>query len=774
MPGMSRSQTDTLGRDDATPVAQADLPPRVAVAEYSLPAILRVKTAANIAQAKALGFNFVLLPGLEYLVDAERTGLGILLEIDLTYPDAGTLRELANGPGLALHELPEHDVTVAWWDVKLATCQQAGIAEFYARNAHVLAPSIWERLLIALRERDAKALCIAEIFGATPAQITALTGAGFDYATSSSCWWDFSAGWLNGDSARLASIAPALAHAAPPDTTGWSKAATLRALRFSAAFAPGWLVEAGLITQPGLDLADDIRALNALRREHPALRTPLPAQLRSSPGGAVALLTRERLIIAVNPALDQQAGLPASAAMPVLGTTLLAALGEIALPLTPTGAIRLEPGETRFFEAAIPEPILLPPPSLDCDAPRIAIEAITPQVDDGSFPVRRTLGDLVTIAADLLGDGHDKLAGDVLLRAVDSADFRAFPLTLLNNDRWTANIPLERLGRHVFAVTAWRDSYGSFVDEVTKKHAAGIATSLELREGLALVEEAARTNSKLQLVLERLRNAPDETLRETLLSERVIAVMRHAAPRNFLARSHDILIDAERRAAGFASWYEIFPRSPERRSGSARHVPRRRSASCRASAPWVSTCSISRRSTRSARINRKGRNNALTAGAGRSRQPLCDRQRGGRPRRDPSRARHARGFPRICVTPPPHTGMEIALDFADPMRARPSLADASIRTGSTGGPTARSATPRTRRRNTRTSSMSISTPMPMPALWLALRDVVLFWCEQGVRIFRVDNPHTKPLPFWEWLIADIRATLSRRRSSSPRPSPGRR
>ena len=188
----------------------------------------------------------------------------------------------------------------------------------------------------------------------------------------------------------------------------------------------------------------------------------------------------------------------------------------------------------------------------------MAIETITPQVDDGKFPVRRTIGSLVTVEADLLADGHDKIAGEILFRAADEKTFRAYPLKLINNDRWTAQIPLERLGRHIFAVTAWKDAFASFVDEITKKRAAGISISLELREGLALVEEAAAHDKKFQPVLEHLKNADEATLRNALLDEKMAAAMRLAAPRKFLTRSHSITLDAERPAAAFASWYEIF------------------------------------------------------------------------------------------------------------------------------------------------------------------------------------------------------------------------
>jgi starch synthase (maltosyl-transferring) len=734
MSDILRSRTDTLGRDDATPAAEITTPPRIAAAEHAPPAILRVHNTAEIAQGQSLGFNFLLLPRLDLVAMARPTGLGLLLEIDLTHPSAAT---------------------VPCWETKLAACQEAGIAGFYVRHAHGPAPKIWRRLLGALRQHAKPALCIAEVFGATPTQIAALAGAGFDYATSSSCWWDYSAAWLNADSARLAAIAPALSHAAPPGTTGWSKAATLRALRFSAAFAPAWLVEAGFIARPGLDLTDDIRALNALRREHPALRTTCAAQLRSSPGGAVALLAREHLVIAANPMLDRTAASPASAAMPALGTTLLAALGEIALPLTPASVIRLEPGETRFFEAAIPDPILLPSPPLDCDAPRILIEAITPQVDDGKFPVRRTVGELVTIEADLLADGHDQLAGDVLLRAADSGEIHAYPLTLINNDRWRAQIPLERLGRHLFTITAWRDAYGSFVDEVRKKHAAGIATPLELREGLALVEAAARTNTKLRLVLEHLREAPDETLRETLLSERVIAVMRHAAPRNFFARSHDIVLDAERQGASFASWYEIFPRSQSgdpTQHGTFRDVI--------AELPRIAAMGFDVLYFPPihpiGEQNRKGRNNALTAGPNDPGSPYAiGSDHGGHDALHPELGDFV-DFAALINAAKAH-GLELALDFA--IQCAPDHPWLRAHKGwfdwRPDGSLRHAENPPKKYEDI--VNVDFYTEAAKPALWLALRDIVQFWVDQGIRLFRVDNPHTKPFPFWEWMIADIRA-----------------
>ena len=115
-----------------------------------------------------------------------------------------------------------------------------------------------------------------------------------------------------------------------------------------------------------------------------------------------------------------------------------------------------------------------------------------------------------------------------------------------------------------------------------------------------------------------------------------------------------------------------------------------------------------------------------------------------------------------CATPPRRTGWNWR--SISPSSARPTIpGSASTRTGSPGGRTARSNTRRTRRRNTRTSSTSTSMRRARCRdLWVALCDVVLHWAGEGVRLFRVDNPHTKPLPFWEWMIAEVRAPLSRR------------
>ena len=187
-------------------------------------------------------------------------------------------------------------------------------------------------------------------------------------------------------------------------------------------------------------------------------------------------------------------------------------------------------------------------------------------------------------------------------------------------------------------------------------------------------------------------------------------------------------LEVERPQAEFASWYELFPRSQSGDPQPPRHLRRRDRPPADIREMGFDVLYFPPIHPIGEK-NRKGRNNSLTPAPGRSRQPLCDRQRGGRARRDPSAARHARRFP------PARRGGARARPgdrarLRDPVLARSSVAARASRLVQAGGPTARSNTPRTRRRNTRTSSTSTSTAAIAPALWAALRDVVLFWAER--------------------------------------------
>jgi starch synthase (maltosyl-transferring) len=397
---------------------------------------------------------------------------------------------------------------------------------------------------------------------------------------------------------------------------------------------------------------------------------------------------------------------------------------------------------------------------INCSAPRISIEAITPQVDAGQFPVRRILGDLVRVEVDLLSDGHGKLAGEISFCAPSETQFRAVPLTLVGNDRWFAEFRVEQLGRYKFKIAAWKDDYASLVEGIIKKHEAGLPTRLEVAEGLMLIREclqSARSQNKplLKGLLSTLNAADDDERRVILLSPSTIALMRQADPRAFSVTSTALIIDVEPGNARFASWYEIFPRSQAGDGVSHGTFPDVIGQLPRVAAMGFDVLYFPPIHP-IGKTNRKGRSNSLSPSASDPGSPYAiGSAEGG----------HDAIHPELGTLQDFHDlqraasalGITLALDFAiqcspdhpwlkdhkDWFNWRP---DGSIHYAENPP-----------KKYEDIVNVDFYAPDAKPALWIALRDVVQFWVDQGIRLFRVDNPHTKPFPFWEWLIEDIRS-----------------
>ncbi len=703
---------------------------------------------------------------------ASSAGVALMLDLDISvialdslllaeYPDWFT----HSGNGAAFRYLAENDVTVDWWDRSLAAFQAEGITGFRCLSSTAVPAAVWRRLITQAKARDPATKFMAWTAGSAPEAIARLHQAGFDYGFSSSCWWDFKSGWLNEDAARIANLAPAIALAQPLNQAfSGNAAARHRALHFAAAYCAGWLMRMGFEdsadSQAQQSFEAEITACNQLRKTKPMLGNPATARVISSAGAEIALLQRGRpdrkaIVLAINSSTEKNAAYEAKDLAEKLHNCDL-------VPLAATDNLAaMPPGAVIMLETSPREPITAVR-SLDADgtAPRIAIEAMTPKVDAGEFPVRRVVGETVTVEADIIADGHDKLGVELLWRPVDEKKWFSAPMTLINNDRWTAEFTLERLGRYVYAVAAWKDLYASFVDEVTKKHAAGVSTTLELEEGLALLNEAAdrglnKTGKPLKDVLKLLQMASEETRRETLLSERMVALMRDADVKKFLSQSGEVIVDAEPLNARFANWYEIFPRSASgdvSRHGNFRdvieHLPRIAAMGFDVLYfPPIHPIG---------RTNRKGRNNTLTPAPEDPGSPYAiGAAEGG----------HDAIHPELGTMQDFHAlrdaaaalGIELALDFAIQcapdhpwLKEHPEWFD-----WRPDGTIKYAENPPKKYEDI--VNVDFYAKGAVPSLWNALRDVVQFWADQGVKLFRVDNPHTKPLPFWQWMIADIRS-----------------
>ncbi len=395
---------------------------------------------------------------------------------------------------------------------------------------------------------------------------------------------------------------------------------------------------------------------------------------------------------------------------------------------------------------------------------RVAIERVWPEIDGGRFAVKRAVGDVLTVEADIYCDGHDKIAAALLLRREGEADWHEVPMRLLGNDRWRGEAPLTDNGRYHYTIVAWRDLFSSWQDEISKKHDAGLAVDLELEEGRLMVERALHDEQRrgdpsdrqaLRALLERQVGGSSGVAKlEWLTSREASDLMARVAPRTNLTRyDRQLEVWVDRRRAAFSAWYEMFPRSQSGDVG--RHGT---FVDVIARLPYVRDLGFDVLYFTPihpiGRTNRKGRNNSLQAEPGDAGSPYAiGSSEGGHEALHPELGSFA-DFERL-VSEARANDLDIALDFAiqcSPdhpwIKEHPEWFDW---------------------RPDGTIKFAENPPKKyedivnvhfyreaFPAIWYALRDVVLFWSERGVRIFRVDNPHTKPFPFWEWLIREVR------------------
>jgi len=387
-------------------------------------------------------------------------------------------------------------------------------------------------------------------------------------------------------------------------------------------------------------------------------------------------------------------------------------------------------------------------------ARRIVISGLAPSVEDGRYPAKRCEGDLLAAEADIFADGHEKLAARLLLRAPDGESL-VVPMAPIGNDRWRAEQVLDRTGAWDFSIEAWLDVFGGFARDTSKKRAAGLSLALEAEEGRLLIAAAAgrahgAIKTALSTILESWHALPEADRIALLLAPETADAMAAADSHLHLVRSSTRRIEVERKRAGFASWYELFPRSQGKKGqhGTLRDVIAQLP---RIKAMGFDVLYLTPIHPVGA-TNRKGRNNALKAEAGDPGSTYAiGSQAGGHDAIHPQLGT-LDDF-RALNSAVREAGMELALDIAVQMSPdHPWLAehpnwftrrpDGSMRYAE----------------NPPKKYEDIVNPdfYSDRGLWIALRDVFLHWVGQGVRIFRVDNPHTKPLPFWEWLIADVR------------------
>lgn len=408
----------------------------------------------------------------------------------------------------------------------------------------------------------------------------------------------------------------------------------------------------------------------------------------------------------------------------------------------------------------VPHPTQPLPLTQALQLPRIVIEDTTPVIDGGLFAAKAIVGQPVTVTSKVYADGHDKMAVQIRWRAADEQGWQSAPLRELGNDSWVGEFTPASVSQYVFQLEAWIDQFGSYRYELEKKFGAGVPIELELTEGrIHLEHAAARSQGELQQqihrVLGELESAEGETKVEILLNSETSGLMSQADNRAFLSRSIEYPLDVERELAQFASWYELFPRSitdDAKRHGTFNDVQNR--------LPMIRDMGFDVLYFPPihpiGRAHRKGPNNSLTAGPDDVGSPYAIGSEDGGHEAIHPQLGSREDFRNLVAAAAEH-GLEIALDFAIQcsqdhpwLKQHPGWfswrPDGTIRYAENPP-----------KKYQDIVNVDFYAPDAIPSLWLELRDVVLGWVEEGVKIFRVDNPHTKPLPFWQWMIADIRS-----------------
>jgi starch synthase (maltosyl-transferring) len=397
----------------------------------------------------------------------------------------------------------------------------------------------------------------------------------------------------------------------------------------------------------------------------------------------------------------------------------------------------------------------VPAPPTSQPPPRIRIESPRPLVDCGRFPSKACVGDEVAVSADIFRDGHDVLRAVVRYRGPGDRRWSEAPLHPTDHERggfgWAGAFPVDRCGRWSWVLEAWTDDFASWRSEVQRKVAAGQEDlSGELSEGVVLLRQAAeRAKGEDRRRIEAALDADGPAAVDVLLSPELAALVERYPDRSTGTRSERPLeVDVERTLARFGSWYELFPRSWGGLRGTAEQVPALAELGFDVLyLPPIHPIGVK---------NRKGRNNALSAGPGDPGSPwaIGHAGEGGHCAIHPDLGTEE-DFDHLVATAREH-GMEIALDFAIQCSAdHPWLTEHPEWFNHRPDGTLKYAeNPPKKYQDIYNVNWDTEA---WRELWDALLEVVRHWVARGVRVFRVDNPHTKPLAFWEWLIGAVRA-----------------
>jgi len=393
---------------------------------------------------------------------------------------------------------------------------------------------------------------------------------------------------------------------------------------------------------------------------------------------------------------------------------------------------------------------------------RIVIEGVEPEIDGGRFPIKRIIGDKVVVEADIFADGHDVLSAVVLYRKAGNHRWIEVPMEFLVNDRWRGSFVVSELGYYQYTLIGWIDRFKSWQQKLAKKVEADQDVSVDFVEGAQLIEEASgrATTREARMMREwagslRSTKASVSAKAKLVLGNKVTGVMtRYLDRRCAVTYPKELVVVVDRERARFSTWYEMFPRSCMPESG--QHGTFK---DCEERLAYISAMGFDVLYFPPIHpigyTSRKGKNNIPKAKPDAPGTPWAIGSLEGGHKAVHLQLGTLEDFRRF-VSKSQGYGIEVALDLA--FQCSPDH------------PYVKQHPEWFRWRSDGTVQYAENPPKkyqdiyPLEfelenwqELWEELKGVVLFWIDQGIRIFRVDNPHTKPFAFWEWLINEVKA-----------------
>jgi len=390
---------------------------------------------------------------------------------------------------------------------------------------------------------------------------------------------------------------------------------------------------------------------------------------------------------------------------------------------------------------------------------RVVIDYVGPQVDCGRFPIKRTVGETVTVAAHAFADGHDQIQVELFYRKSEQSEWAVRAMTYQVNDEWSGSFTVTELGSYLYTVRAWVYPFGTWQSGVRRKREAGQDVAAELRTGAAILRQTAQAAEPADAEkLEEwavLLESPASTTRavEFAVGPQMTEIMRKYPDRSFATTYHkELAVTVDRPRAVFSTWYELFPRSFGTRGehGTFRD--------CERLLPDIAAMGFDVLYLPPIHpiglTHRKGRNNSTSVTATDPGSPWAiGSPLGGHKAIHPQLGSFD-DFEHFVRKAAEH-GLEIAMDLAFQCSPdHPYVAE---------HPEWFHWRPDGTVQFAENPPKKYEDILPLNfesdrwrELWEELKSIVLFWIDRGIRIFRVDNPHTKPFSFWQWLLGEIR------------------